>query len=136
MKLQRIWHREFWNADRQSLNAQDGLFDNKISNGTQTNSLNLNKVYILTTRRTASASELVINGLNPYINTVQVGDTTTGKFQASFLLYDAPAPEFSRQQASISHTYVMLPLVFKTANKNGNTDFINGLVPNITLKDN
>lgn len=131
-----IFYQEFWNADRQAENAEDGLFDNSISNGGQINSLNLNKVYILTTRRTASASELVINGLNPYINTVQVGDTTTGKFQASFLLYDAPAPQFSRQQASTSHTYVMLPLVFKTANKVGHTDFINGLSPNITLREN
>lgn len=131
-----IFYQEFWNANRQSERAKDGLFDNTISNGAATNSLNLSNVYILTTSNTASASELVINGLDPYINTVQIGDATTGKFQASFLLYDAPAPNFSRQQASPSHTYVMLPLVFKTANKVGNTDFVDGLFPEITLKEN
>lgn len=131
-----VFYKEYWNADRQNDNAKDGLFDNQISNGSPINSLNLSKVYILTTKRTASASELVINGLNPYINTVQVGDQTTGKFQASFLLYDAPAPLFSRQQASISHKYVMLPLVFKTANKAGHTDFVDGLSPDIELKEN
>ena len=131
-----VFYREIWNSDRQDERAQDGLFDNQINDGSQINSLNLNKVHILTTRRSASASELVINGLKPYINTVQVGDTTTGKFQASFLLYDAPAPQFSRQQASISHKYVMLPLVFKTANKAGKTDFIKGLFPNIILSEN
>lgn len=131
-----VFYKEYWNADRQTEYAKDGLFDNRISDGSPINSLNLGKVYILTSKRTASASELVINGLNPYINAIQVGDNTTGKFQASFLLYDAPAPQFSRNQASLSHKYVMLPLVFKTANKVGNTDFVDGLSPNIVLKEN
>ncbi len=130
-----VFYKEFWNADRQDANAENGLFDSSISNGSAINSLNLNSVYILTTRRSASASELVINGLNPYINTVQVGDTTTGKFQASFLLYDAPAPIFSRQEADPSHYYAMLPLVFKTANAAGNTDYGDGLFPEIALKE-
>ncbi|AFL82436.1 periplasmic protease [Aequorivita sublithincola DSM 14238] len=131
-----VFYKEFWNADRQAANASDGLFDGSISNGAPTNSLNLSNVYILTTRRTASASELVINGLKPYINTVQVGDLTTGKFQASFLLYDAPAPNFSRQQANPSHYYAMLPLVFKTSNAVGNTDYGDGLFPEILLREN
>ena len=131
-----VFYQEFWNSDRQAERGRNGLFDNKISDNSSINSLNLNRVYILTTSNSASASELVINGLNPYINTVQVGDTTTGKFQASFLMYDAPSPGFSKVQASVNHTYVMLPLVFKTANKVGNTDYNDGLFPNITLKEN
>lgn len=130
-----VFYKEFWNADRQAENAEDGLFDSTISNGSTINSLNLSKVYILATKRTASASELVINGLTPYINTVQVGDTTTGKFQASFLLYDAPAPAFSRQDANPNHYYAMLPLVFKTANVAGNTDYVDGLAPEILLPE-
>ncbi len=130
-----IFYKEFWNEDRQADYAENGLFDGSISNGNATNSLNLTQVYILTTRRTASASELVINGLRPYIDAVQVGDTTTGKFQASFLLYDAPAPQFSRNQANPNHTYVMLPLVFKTANAAGNTDFVDGLFPQIPMQE-
>lgn len=131
-----VFYKEFWNEDRQNERARDGLFDNTISNGANINSLNLSKVYILTSKRTASASELVLNGLAPYINTVQVGDATTGKFQASFLMYDGPAPSFSKQQADPSHRYVMLPLVFKTANVAGNTDYVDGLVPDIELKEN
>lgn len=131
-----LFYSEIWNDYRQPQYGGTGVFDNTISNGSQTNSLNLNEVYILTTRSSASASELVINGLNPYINTVQVGDTTTGKFQASFLMYDAPAPNFSRSQASPHHTYAMLPLVFKTANKVGHTDYVNGLFPTIPLREN
>ena len=130
-----VFYKEFWNEDRQSEFASNGVFDNSISNGNSINSLNLPKVYILTTRRTASASELVLNGLRPYIDAVQVGDTTTGKFQASFLLYDAPAPQFSRSEANPNHTYVMLPLVFKTANASGNTDYNDGLFPQIPMQE-
>lgn len=131
-----IFYKEFWNEDRQPERGRNGLFDNFISDGSVINSLNLSRVYVLSSRSTASASELVINGLKPYINTVQVGDTTVGKFQASFLLYDAPAPNFSKEQANPGHSYVMLPLVFKTANKAGKTDYNNGLFPNVTLKEN
>ena len=130
-----IFYTEQWNADRQADFASAGLFNTSISNGDGINSLNLNEVYFLTSRRSASASELVMNGLDAHINTVKVGDTTTGKFQASFLLYDAPAPTFSRTQANPNHTYAMLPLVFKTANKNGVTDFVDGLVPDVLVEE-
>jgi len=122
---------EEWNEDRQAEYAAPKLFNNEIHTGEAINNLNLNRVYVITTSRTASASELVINGLDPYITVTQVGGTTTGKFQASFLLYDAPAPNFSRNQANPGHTYAMLPLVFKTINANGFTDFVDGLDPEI-----
>lgn len=128
-----VFYQEIWNDDRQEEYAEDGLFNSQIGNGESINSLNLNTVYVLTTRSTASASELVINGLEPYINVVQVGGTTRGKFQASFLLYDAPAPSFNRSQANPNHTYAMLPLVFKTANANGRTDFVTGLEPDLVI---
>ena len=131
-----VFYTEQWNDDRQEEYSNPGLFNTQISNGDAINSLNLTTVYVLTSSRTASASELVINGLSPYINVVQVGDTTTGKFQASFLLYDAPAPNFSRSEANQTHTYAMLPLVFKTANSVGNTDYIDGLFPDIDLNEN
>ena len=130
-----VFYTEQWNDDRQEEYSNPGLFNTQISNGDAINSLNLTTVYVLTSSRTASASELVINGLSPYINVVQVGDTTTGKFQASFLLYDAPAPNFSRSEANQTHTYAMLPLVFKTANSVGNTDYIDGLFPDIDLNE-
>lgn len=130
-----VFANEHWNADRQAEYAAPKLFNNQIHTGELINSLNLTKAYVLTTKRSASASELVINGLNPYINMKQVGDTTTGKYQASFLLYDAPAPAFSKSQANPGHTYAMLPLVFKTSNSVGFTDYADGLFPDIQLKE-
>ena len=41
--------------------------------------LGVNRVYVLAGQRTCSASELVINGLRPYVDVVVIGDTTCGK---------------------------------------------------------
>ena len=129
--LGQTYYTETWNEDRQADLAEDGVFvDRFVDEGEAINSLELKTVYILTTSRTASASELVINGLDPYIDVVQIGDNTTGKYQASFLLYDSP--NFLKTvDLNPNHTYAMLPLVFQTANANGFTDFENGLVPDI-----
>jgi C-terminal processing protease CtpA/Prc len=129
-----VFYTEQWNDDRQAAYANNGLFTNVTRNDSPLNSLNLSRVHVLTTGRTASASELVINGLAPYIDVVQVGTNTTGKFQASTILYDAPAPGFSRSEANPAHTYAMLPLIFKTANAAGNTDYVDGLLPDIELE--
>ena len=122
---------EQWNEDRQAEFAEDGVFLSSFVNGGEAiNSLNLTTIYVLTTAKTASASELVINGLAPYINVVQIGDNTTGKYQASFLMYDSPNFQKSTE-LNPNHTYAMLPLVFQTANADGFTDFDDGLIPDI-----
>lgn len=51
-----------------------------VANGTGLPSLNLNRVFILTTNRTCSASESVINGLRGIdVEVVLIGSTTCGK---------------------------------------------------------
>ncbi|MBC7641670.1 MAG: peptidase S41 [Flavobacterium sp.] len=100
-----------------------------IINGVGINSLNLSKIYILTSDKTASASELVINGLIPYINVVQVGATTTGKNAGSITLYDSP--NFSKTGVNPHHKYAMQPLVLKTSNKAGFGDYEKGLSPTV-----
>ena len=91
------------------------------------NNLNLNEVYVLTTGNTASASELVINGLKPYMNVTMIGEPTFGKFYGSFLLYDENDPP--------KHNWAIAPIVLKYANANGVTDFVNGLMPDVLLVD-
>ncbi|OUS20107.1 peptidase S41 [Nonlabens dokdonensis] len=130
-----VYSTEEWNPDIQaqlSANSPQDLinfFKNQTNAGTPLNSLNLNKVHIITTGSTASASELVINSLNPYIDVVQVGDDTAGKFQASVTLYDSP--DFRRNGANPAHRYAMQPLVLKSLNSVGNTDYFDGLLPDI-----
>jgi carboxyl-terminal processing protease len=46
---------------------------------TKPNALNLTRLVVITTRASASSSELIVNGLRPYIPVVIVGDRTYGK---------------------------------------------------------
>lgn len=109
-------------------------FTNVLGNGNAINSLNLTKVYILTTKSTASASELVINGLKPYINVIQIGRTTTGKNVGSITIYDSP--NFQKQNLNPTHKYAMQPLVLKIANRDGFADYASGLTPTHDLAEN
>lgn len=86
------------------------------------NILKGNRVYIITSGRTASASELIINGLKPYMDVFLVGDITVGKNVGSIPIEDEDNPD---------NKYGILPIVFKDANKNGQSDFSNGFLPNI-----
>jgi len=45
----------------------------------RSNTLNLPRVYVLTSPETCSSSEMVINSLRPFIEVITVGDTTCGK---------------------------------------------------------
>jgi C-terminal processing protease CtpA/Prc len=134
-----VYFTEEWNPDIQTLlqdNNPDQLtsfFVNGIEGSSAFNSVNLPRVHIITTGSTASASELVINSLDPYIDVVQVGDDTAGKFQASITLYDSS--DFRRNGANQAHRYAMQPLVFKSVNSIGTTDYFNGLVPDIEQRE-
>lgn len=133
-----IYSTEQWNSELQAAftNENPEFLINRFTDnddGTSLNSLNLSKVYILTTSSSASASELVINSLDPYINVVQIGTTTTGKYQASITLYDSD--DFGRDGANPNHTYAIQPLVLKSINAVGNTDYDDGLFPDITLAE-
>lgn len=134
-----IFMQEEWNEKYQNYfeNEQPerliNRFNTTIKTGELINSLNLDRVFVLTTLRSASASELVINGLIPYIDVIQIGETTTGKFQASVTLYDSP--NFGRENVNTTHTYAIQPLVLKSVNSAGVSDYINGLVPDYELEE-
>jgi len=77
---------------------------------------------------------LVINGLKPYINVIQIGGKTVGKNVGSVTLYDSP--NFSKNNLNPDHRYAMQPLVLKVVNKNGFGDYQTGLPPDIELYEN
>lgn len=120
----------FESSDPESLKNN---FTDKIGS-TSINSLKLSKIYILTTKSSASASELVINGLKPYIDVVQIGDITTGKNVGSVTLYDSPT--FGKENRNPNHRYAMQPIVLKIVNAAGFGDYFNGLTPTYQLKEN
>lgn len=128
-----VFSTEVWNNRYQSYfesNDPESLisrFTDKLLDDSPITNLNLNKVYVLTTNGSASASELVINSLNPYIDVVQIGTNTTGKYTASVTLYDSQ--NYGRDTANPNHKYAIQPLVFKSVNKNGVSDYFDGLTP-------
>ncbi|WNM18798.1 S41 family peptidase [Flavobacterium capsici] len=129
-----LFAKQQWNAKVQAYyeNNNPGALENKFVGGL--NSLNLNKVYVLTTKSTASASELIINCLKPYINVVQIGDVTTGKNVGSVTLYDSP--NFTKTDVNPTHKYAMQPITFRIVNKDNFGEYSTGITPNFSLVEN
>ncbi len=134
----RVFAKQQWNSkinayfEANNPNGLRNFFTDKIGT-TPINSLNMTKVYILTTKSTASASELVINGLKPHIDVVQIGDITTGKNVGSVTLYDSP--DFTATNRNPKHKYAMQPIVLKIVNSADFGDYFNGLIPTHELKE-
>lgn len=134
-----IFTQEQWNDTYQNYFEQEApdrlynRFDSSIDNGDAINSLNLSSVYVIATGRSYSASESFIIGLAPYIDVIHVGTGTGGKFQGSVTLYDSE--NFGKSGANPDHKYALQPLVYKYANAEGFTDFVNGLVPDVVIEE-
>lgn len=139
-----LFSRSKWNSKWSSQNVETNFVDN--IDGTALNSLNLSKVYIIATDNSASASELLINGLDPWIQVIHIGDTTVGKNEFSITLLDNPNqkdfpyanlidPETGKsstlKNANPNHKYALQPLVGTNENADGFSDFTTGLVPDI-----
>ena len=131
-----------WNPEIQAaFEAEDpesliDRFDSSISNGNAINSLNLNRLYVIGTGSTASASELTIIGLDPYIDVQTIGTTTVGKFQASLTLYDSDSCGKNDESLNLSHKYAIQPLVYTYSNA---ADVIGppaGISPDFELAEN
>ncbi len=103
-----------YNADKSFLN-ETRLFRDTA------NALDLQRVVFITTPATASASEMAINGLEPFVDVVLIGDRTFGKpvGQLGFLFCQR----------------VLRPVSFRTVNAVGNTDFFDGFTPDCEAED-
>lgn len=115
-------------------------FADKTEKGTSINTLNLDQVYILTTSGTASASELVINGLTPYVDVVQIGETTRGKNEFSVTMVDDRENNYLYNPQRVSrinskNSWAIQPLLGRNENADGFSDYTSGLYPDIALRE-
>jgi C-terminal processing protease CtpA/Prc len=78
--------------------------------------LNLTRLVVISTRETASASEVVINGLKPFMSVVTIGDTTNGK-------------PTGMNVWGYNNKYVYAPVTFRLVNSAGQGDFYSGFPP-------
>lgn len=96
--------------------------------------MGLSKLYVITGKGTASASELTITGLKPYMNLITVGETTYGKYTASITL---KPEDFYKNPDDYKNfnNWALQPIVLKYANSQGVTDFKDGFVPDMPADD-
>jgi carboxyl-terminal processing protease len=85
-------------------------------------SLNLNRLFVIVSQNTASASELLINSLKPYMNVQLVGPSNTHGKPVGFF----PIP--------VGDWYIF-PVSFRTVNKNGEGNYFNGIALNKQVGD-
>jgi carboxyl-terminal processing protease len=82
------------------------------------------RVYVLTSRRTASASELIINSLRPYMDVVVIGDQTTGKNVGSIVIEEEDNP---------ANNWALLPTVSKSFNSLDQSEYGEGFIPDVEV---
>ena len=103
---QLVFSRTEYNADRAEFNEIQEF-------ALRGNSIGLSRLVVIATRGTASASELVANGMIPHVDVKIVGDSTFGKpvGQSGFSFCDK----------------ILRPVTFRLANADGDGDYFNGL---------
>ncbi len=102
-------------------NNHDDLLSYKFTN--TASNIGLNRVCFLTTSSSASASELVIIGLDPYMEVILVGEPTFGKYTGAWVIPDD------------NMKWAIMPIVSKFSNSVGFTDFFDGLMPDHQVDD-
>ena len=137
-----LFAKQRWNSLWQGRFSDETLnenFRNQTLGGDNISSLGLSKIIIITESGTASASELLINGLSPYMDVVLVGDKTRGKNEFSLTLVDDPqSPDFPYLYRNTRESFInpdvqwgLQPIVGRFENSEGFSDFTEGFQPDI-----
>lgn len=117
--LGEIFMKEIWNKNYKSY-WSDNLIEYQNDN------INLTgKLVGLTTSSSASASEGLLNGLDPLLDFTQIGTATHGKYTGMVVLGDNDK----------NPQWAVVPIVMKTTNKDERS-VRGGMFPDINLKDN
>jgi C-terminal processing protease CtpA/Prc len=95
---------------------------NTIDNFHKLGSLNLSRIYFIVSRSTASASELLINNLKPFMDVQLVGPSKTYGKPVGFF----PVP--------VGDWYIF-PVSFRSTNKSGEGNYFNGINLNNQIVD-
>jgi len=126
-----VFYQEQWNTKYQAYftgKYGSDYFKHKFKAEPNNIGSQLSRVFVLTSQGTASASELVINGLRPYMNVITVGDHTYGKNLFGTLIGDD-------QKRWKWGMYVMLG---QTANSRGESTYgtSSGISADYAIEDN
>lgn len=121
----KVYRRTIHNRELTFLNSNDTIHR-------KPNSLDLDDLYVICGDGSASASEVTINGLNPYLNVHLVGDTTYGKPNGMYVLfYPGTDEDYDRYNAGdfSKLKLVYLPIAFFSKNSEFESIPYNGFIP-------
>jgi C-terminal processing protease CtpA/Prc len=108
----RVYLKANYNNDNASSNTEYTI--------SKTGSLNLNRIFVITSAATTNVPEYLINGLSPYMNLVIIGDKTRGSG------YTESYWTFGQKR------HYLVTRIISNA-QNGNT--LNGILPNYSAND-
>lgn len=111
-----------------------GYYNKETDTNPINGNLDLNKVYIITTNQSASASELTTFCLRPFMDVVHIGEKTSGKYTASWTIHayndfdNRAQPIYDENKMSSNDksklkNWAMQPIVGRYTDKDGK-DFV------------
>lgn len=125
-----LMSKQIWSANAKKLfNEPESAYESYWRS--EPNNLgSLSRVFILTSGGTASASELVINNLKPFMEVVLVGGNTYGKDVGSITIDD--------KRNNYRWKWGLQPIVLRTVNAVGEASYgtKSGFMPNFSVSDN
>ena len=102
-------------------NDRNSALDETLRFGSPAQALGLSRLVVITTRSSASASELLINSLRSHLPVVVIGDFTYGK----------PVGQYGFDFCD----KVLAPVSFSLVNADGQGDFFGGIAPTCAAAD-
>ncbi|MFV0536588.1 MAG: S41 family peptidase [Dysgonomonas sp.] len=132
-KTSNIFAKEAYNTHFQNsivkkygANSLNEYFVDKVyGTNTAMPNLNLTRLYVIAGEYTASASELVMHALKPYMTVVHIGETTVGKDKASMTV----------KSDNERIKWQLQPLISRLTDANGTGNYINGLTPDAKVSE-
>lgn len=85
------------------------------------------ELYVLCGNHTASASEIILNNLKPFMKVISIGEKTVGKDAAGFAIEDNRLTE--------KKGWILYPVIYKLFNANNEGNYAEGISPVIELNE-
>ena len=137
VKQKDIFLTQTWNDLLTTYFEMEGEDTNEYFMGNVPVNMDLSRLYVLTLRFSASASEATMIGLKPYMDVIQIGEATHGKYYGGVLL--SPMVYDSRKETWITDTeienWLLYLMVYRYADRTGDTSFSGGLIPDFQVKE-
>lgn len=87
----------------------------------------IKRLYILCGKRTASASEIIINNLRPFMDVITIGEKTVGKDVAGFPIED--------DRIANTKGWILYPSIYKIFNAKNEGNYSSGINPTFSIDE-